>query len=165
MNGNERGLPSVSEHFQPPMKKNKNSDYFDHLLDMVDQFFDERPLIKMLETLDEYFHQTFSQSYIPIDIDETKQEYIITAHLPNVNRNQIELEFADRHLILTVKNNEFIESVDEQTHVYQKKQTYQNISRTIPLPYPVSEKDIKASFQDGKLVIRLPQKRKFIDVE
>jgi HSP20 family protein len=151
----------VSEHFQPPIKKNKNNDPFQHLLDMVDQFFDERPLQRMLETLDEYFHQTF----IPIDIHETKQEYIIKAHLPNVKRNQIELEFADRYLVLTVKNNEIIETVDENNQAYQKKQMHQNISRTIPLPYTVSEKDIKASFENGQLIIRFPQKRKFIDVE
>jgi HSP20 family protein len=155
----------VNEQFQPPIKKQKDADAFQHLLDMVEQIFDERPLQKMLETLDDYFQQTFKQTYIPIDVHETKQEYVITAHLPNVKRNQIELEFIDDHLILTVKNNETIESMNEQTHAYQKKQTYQNIRRTIPLPYPVSEKEIKATFQDGKLVIRFPQRRKLIDVK
>jgi HSP20 family protein len=155
----------VSEQFQPPIKKKKDADAFQYLLDMVEQFFDERPLQKMLKTLDDYFEQTFKQTYIPIDVHETKQEYVITAHLPNVKRNQIELEFIDDHFILTVKNNEIIESMDEQTHAYEKKQTYQNICRTIPLPYPVSEKEIKASFQDGKLVIRFPQRRKLINVE
>jgi HSP20 family protein len=158
-------MPVVSEQFQPPIKKKKDTDSFQHLLDMVEQFFDERPLQKMLETLDDYFQQTFKQIYIPIDVHETKQEYIITAHLPNVKRNQIELEFIDDHFILTVKNNEIIESMNEQTHAYQKKQTYQNISRAIPLPFPVSEREIKASFQDGKLIIRLPQRRKLINVE
>ncbi|RAK22100.1 HSP20 family molecular chaperone IbpA [Anoxybacillus vitaminiphilus] len=155
----------MSEQFQPPIKKKKDDDTFQYLFDIVDQFFDERPLQKMLETLDDYFQQTFKQTYIPIDVYETTQEYVITAHLPNVNRNQIELEFIDDHFILTVKNNEKMESVNEHTHVYQKKQTYQNIRRTIPLPYSVSEKEIKASFQDGKLVIRFPQRRKLIDVE
>jgi HSP20 family protein len=155
----------VNEQFQPPIKKKQDTDALQHLLDIVEEFFDERPLQKMLETLDDYFQQTFKQTYIPIDVHETKQEYIITAHLPNVKSNQIELEFIDDHLILTVKNNETIESVNEQSHTYQKKQTYQNIKRTIPLPYPVSEKEIKASLHDGKLVIRFPQRRKLIDVE
>jgi HSP20 family protein len=155
----------VNEQFQPPIKKKKDIEPFQHLLDMVEQFFDERPLQKMLETLDDYFQQTFKQTYIPIDVHETKQEYIITAHLPNVKREQIELEFIDDHLILTVKNSETIEAINEQTHAYEKKQMYQNIRRTLPLPYPVSEKEIKASFQNGKLVIRFPQRRKWIDVE
>jgi HSP20 family protein len=155
----------MGEHFQPPMKHEGNENPFGHLWKMFDQFLDERPLKKMMETLDEYFQQTFSQVYIPIDVHETKEEYTIIAHLPNVKRNQIELQFIDDHLQLIVHHHETIESLDDQGHVYQKRQTQQHISRMIPLPYPVSEKDVKASFQNGKLVIRLPQKRKYIEIE
>jgi HSP20 family protein len=156
---------AMNEHFQPPMRKKRDAEPLQHLWEMVDQFFDERPLKKMFETLDEYFHETFSHSYIPVDVHETKQEYIITAHLPHVKRNQVRLECTDDYLHLTIKNNEVIESTDEQKNVYQKRQMHQNITRTIPLPYPVTEKEIKASFEDGKLIIRLPQKRKYIDID
>ncbi|WP_027408527.1 Hsp20 family protein [Anoxybacteroides tepidamans] len=155
----------MNEHFQPPMRKKRDEEPFQRLREMVDQFFDERPLKKMLETLDEYFHETFSRSYIPIDVHETATEYVITAHLPNVKRQQIQLEFDDQLLHLTVHNDEIIESADDQKHIYKKRRMHQHTTRTIPLPYPVTEKEIKASFENGELVIKLPQKKKFIDID
>jgi HSP20 family protein len=161
----KEGYGGMSDHFQPPMKKEGNNNPFQHLWEMVDQFFDERPLKKMMETLDEYFQKTLSHSYIPIDVRETKDEYTIIAHLPNVKRNQIQLEFIDNHLQLIIQNNEMIESIDEQSHFYQRRRMHQHIARVIPLPYAVSEKEVKASWKNGKLIIRLPQKRKYIDIE
>jgi len=155
----------VNDHFQPPTRKKWDEEPLQRLREMVDQFFDERPLKKMFETLDEYFHETFLRSYIPIDVHETAAEYIITAHLPNVKRQQIQLEFDDTMLHLTVHNSEVVESTDEQNNVHKKQRMYQNMTRTIPLPYPVKENEIKASFENGELVIRLPQKKKFIDID
>jgi HSP20 family protein len=155
----------MGEHFQPPMKHGGNENPLAHLWKMFEQFLDDRPLKKMMETMDEYFQQTLSHAYIPIDVRETKEEYTIIAHLPNVKRNQIELQFMDDYLQLIIHHRETVESIDEQGQIYQKRNMQKHISRTIPLPYPVSEKDVKASFQNGKLVIRLPQKRKYIEIE
>lgn len=155
----------MNDHFQPPARKKWDEEPLQRLRKMVDQFFDERPLKKMFETLDEYFHETFSSSYIPIDVHETATEYVITAHLPNIKRHQVQLEFDDSMLHLTVQNDEVIESTDEQNNVYKKRRMYQNMTRTIPLPYPVTEKEIKASLENDELIIRLPQKKKFIDID
>jgi HSP20 family protein len=154
----------MNEPFQPPAGKKHDNDPFQRLRHMVDQLFDERPLKKMLETLDEYFYDTFSRAYIPIRVRETASEYIITALLPNVKREQILLEFHDRSLQLTVYNDEMIEAVDEPKQAYQKRRSHQQTTRTIPLPYPVKEHEIQAAFENGELVIRLPQKKKFIDI-
>ncbi|WP_420768924.1 Hsp20/alpha crystallin family protein [Parageobacillus thermoglucosidasius] len=157
----------MSDHFQPPMKKEGNHhNPFQHLWEMVGQFFDERPLKNMMETLDEYFQQTFSHAYIPVDFRETKDEFAMIVHLPDdVKRHQLQLQFANDHLQLVIQSNEIIETADEQNHLYQQRRMRQQIVRTIPLPYRVSEKEVKASWQNGKLVIRLPQKRKYIDIE
>ncbi|OAO78882.1 heat shock protein class I (low molecular weight) [Anoxybacillus flavithermus] len=42
---------------------------------------------------------------------------------------------------------------------------YERATKSIFLPYPVSESDTQASFQDGKLIIRLPQRKTFIPIE
>ncbi len=154
----------MNEHFQPPMRKKRDDEPFQRLREMVDQFFDEKPIRKMFETLDEYFHETFSRSYIPIDIHETAAEYVITAYLPNVNRQQIQLEFHEKVLQLTVYSDETLETTDEQKQIYKKRRMHHQTTRSIPLPYPVTEKEIQASFENGELVIRLPQKKKYIDI-
>lgn len=42
----KEGYGGMSDHFQPPMKKEGNSNPLQHVWEMVDQFFDERPLKK-----------------------------------------------------------------------------------------------------------------------
>ncbi|GMB07924.1 HSP20 family molecular chaperone IbpA [Thermolongibacillus altinsuensis] len=149
----------LSNEFQPPMKKKKDVSH------MLDSFFDDRPLKKLLHTLDEYVHRTFSPLYIPIDVHETSTEHVIIAHLPSVKREQIQLQFDEERLILSISHQERIETIDEQGNLFQKKEAQQHITKSIFLPYPVSEKEVQASFQDGKLVIRLPQKKKYIDID
>ena len=150
---------------EPPMKRKNDMDPFQHLFEMMNQFLDDRPLQKFLETVDHYFQQTIHSSTIPITIHETQREYIITAALPNIKPDQIELEFMDRHLVLSVKNFEDTELIDEQAFSYKRQQLRQHMKRTIPLPYPVSQNEIKAAYENGNLVIRLPQKRKYIEIE
>lgn len=150
---------------EPPMRKKDEMDPFEHVFEMMNQFMDNRHLQKFLETIDEYFQHTLRSSCIPINIHETKHEYIISASLPNIEPNQIQLEFTDHHLILSVKNNASTEYSDDKTHLYKKWNSQQNISKTIPLPYPVMEDEIKAAYENGNLIIRLPQKRKYIDIE
>lgn len=155
----------MNDHVQPPMRKKREEDPLQRLREMVSQFFDEQPIRKMFETLDEYVHDTILRSYIPIDVYETAHEYIITAYLPNVNRQQIQLELDGTMLHLTVHHREIVESTDAQNNVYKKRRMQQQMRRTIPLPYPVKENEINASFENGELVIHLPQKKKFIDIE
>ncbi|NNU90481.1 Hsp20/alpha crystallin family protein [Anoxybacillus sp. CHMUD] len=133
---------------------------------ILDSFFDDRSLKKLLYTLDEYVHRTFSPIYIPIDVRETKEEYVIIAHLPNATRDSVHLQFIDNtRLLLSVIYDEQIETIDDEKKFVQRKRTYERATKSIFLPYPVSESDIQASFQDGKLIIRLPQRKTFIPIE
>ncbi|AKS38630.1 heat-shock protein Hsp20 [Anoxybacillus gonensis] len=133
---------------------------------MLDSFFDDRSLKKLLYTLDEYVHRTFSPIYIPIDVRETKEQYIIIAHLPNVKRENVHLQFIDdTRLLLSVVYDEQTETIDDEKKMIHRQRTYERATKSIFLPYPVRESDIQASFQDGKLIIRLPQKKTFIPIE
>ncbi|EMT47429.1 Hsp20 family protein [Anoxybacillus flavithermus] len=133
---------------------------------MFESFFDDRSLKKLLHTLDEYVHRTFSPVYIRVDVRETNEEYVIVAHLPNAKRENIHLQFVDdTRLLLSVVYDEQIETIDDENKFVHRQRTYERATKSIFLPYPVSQTNIQASFQDGKLIIRLPQKKTFIPIE
>ncbi|EPZ38376.1 MULTISPECIES: Hsp20 family protein [Anoxybacillus] len=133
---------------------------------MLDSFFDDRSLKKLLYTLDEYVHRAFSPIYIPIDVRETKEQYVIIAHLPNAKRENVHLQFIDNtRLLLSVVYDEQTETIDDEKKMIHRQHTYERATKSIFLPYPVQESDIQASFQDGKLIIQLPQKKTFIPIE
>ncbi|MGG6431490.1 Hsp20 family protein [Anoxybacillus sp. D401a] len=133
---------------------------------MFESFFDDRSLKRLLHTLDEYVHRTFSPVYIPIDVRETNEEYIIVAHIPNAKRENIHLQFVDdTRLLLSVVYDEQTETIDDENKFIHRQRTYERATKSIFLPYPVSQTNIQASFQDGKLIIRLPQKKTFIPIE
>ncbi|MGG3957459.1 Hsp20 family protein [Bhargavaea massiliensis] len=133
---------------------------------MLDSFFDDRSLKKLLHTLDAYVHRALSPVYIPIDVRETNEEYVIIAHIPNAKRDGIHLQFIDdTRLLLSVVYDEQTETIDDEKKIIHRQRTYERATKSIFLPYPVAESDIHASFQDGKLIIRLPQKKTFIPIE
>ncbi|MBB6283162.1 Hsp20/alpha crystallin family protein [Geobacillus subterraneus] len=154
----------MNEPFQPPAGGGGDHP-FHHLRKMVNQWFDERPLQKLLETLDDYFAQTFAEAYIPIEVKETKRDYQIIVRLPDIKREQISLQWHEDGLQLVIDHQETIESADDNGHVYERRQARRRVTRVIPFPYPVAEHEVKASFQNSTLIIRLPQKRKYIDIE
>jgi len=154
----------MNEPFQPPAGGGGDHP-FHHLRKMVNQWFDERPLHKLLETLDDYFAQTFAEAYIPIEVKETKRDYQIIVRLPGIKREQISLQWHEDGLQLVIDYHETVESADDNGRVYERRQARRRVTREIPFPYPVAEHEVKASFQGGTLIIRLPQKRKYIDIE
>ncbi|MGZ0086077.1 Hsp20/alpha crystallin family protein [Caldibacillus thermoamylovorans] len=154
----------MNQPFQPPSGGDEDHPLH-HLRHMIHQWLDERPWQKLLETLDDYFAQTFVEAYIPIEVKETKREYQIIVRLPEVKREQISLQWQDDGLQLFIDHYETIESADSHGHVYERRQARRRVARWIPFPYPVAEHEVKASFHNGSLVIRLPQKRKYIDIE
>jgi HSP20 family protein len=134
-------------------------DPFGNIMKSMNDFFHERPVKRLLDTIDEFFQMPFPLPSIPIDMYETDKEFVITAELPGVKREQIHLECHGRQLMISINNNETIEEKNDQHQYYAKKHSFQRAARSITLPYNVSEKNIKAKYKDGLLEIRFPRQK------
>jgi HSP20 family protein len=132
-------------------------DPFGNIMKSMNNFFHDKPVKRLLDTIDEFFQMPFPLPSIPIDMYETDNEYVITAELPGVKREQIHLEYHGQQLMIAINNNEIIEEKNDQNQYYSKKHSYQRAARSITLPYHVSEKHIKAKYKDGLLEIRFPR--------
>lgn len=152
-------------------KKNReeNNEPFGELMRSMNQFFHERPIKGLLQTMDEFFKNLFPfSSPFPLNMEETDTHYVITAELPGVNREQIQLDILGTYITISVHSAESYTEEDDNKKIIKKRQSMQRSTRTIPLPQPINESKVKASYQNGLLVIQAPKlkgKQIFIDQE
>ncbi|WP_456277381.1 Hsp20/alpha crystallin family protein [Bacillus sp. AK128] len=148
-----------------PSKKNQLSsspqDPFKHVMKSMDDFFNAKPLKGVMNSIDDFFSRSFVPSF-PVDLYETKDELVITAEIPGVKREQIYLDIVGNTLRISVEHENEIEETNTVQNYYRRERAYQRSERNVQLPYPVSEKQVKASYQNGILKIRAPkgQRRK-----
>lgn len=147
-------------------KKGKN-EQFGEIVKSMNQFFNEKPMKGFLQTMDEFFKNPFPlHSPFLVDVRETEDEHIITAELPGIKREQIHLDVLDNYVTISVQSHELYTEEDENQKIFKKRQSVQRSSRTIPLPQPIIESKVKATYQNGLLKIQVPkQKGKQITIE
>jgi HSP20 family protein len=155
-------LPSDPNH------TNKNRpEPFGDLVRSMHNFFNEKPVRGFLQQMDDFFKSPFPSGFgFPVETVDNGKEYIVTAELPGVKREQIKINIQGHLLTISVDNQEVELEEDELNNVFAQKQFRQHSSRSIVLPHAVNEKNIKASYRDGLLQIRIPQDRgKVIDID
>jgi HSP20 family protein len=90
----------------------------------------------------------------PIDIREASDHYILTAELPGLSREDLEIHLQDDHLTLSGMRRE--SSVGcEQYHRIERG--HGSFSRTFQLPLPIDSDGITAELQDGVLTVMCPK--------
>ncbi|MHC0035758.1 Hsp20/alpha crystallin family protein [Pseudoneobacillus sp. C159] len=155
----------MSSHF-PDKNTRKEKEPFGELIKSMNSFFTERPVKGLLETIDEFIKNPFNHLAFPVSLNETEKEYLITAELPGIKRDQIQIDYIGTQLTISINNQEQIIETDEINHQIHRRHSIQRSSRTINLPVPINEKLVKATYNDGLLQIRIPRKaRKNIEIE
>lgn len=149
-----------------PKKKDRNEP-FGELMKSMNQLFNEKPVKGFLQTMDDFFKNPFPfASSFHVEVTETEKEHVITAELPGINKEQIQIDVLDNYVTISVKSAEMLTEEDENRKIIRRQQSMQRSSRTIPLPQPVNEKKVKAFYQNGLLQITVPKqhgKRILID--
>lgn len=131
---------------------------FGELMRSMNGFLQEQPFRSFVQSIDDFFKTPFPPVRgFQVDLAESNKEFLITAKLPGVKREQIQLNVLGNHLTISIDNQQIELEQDEKDQVFARKQFQQRTSRTIILPQPINEKKIKASYRDGLLQIRIPQ--------
>jgi HSP20 family protein len=142
----------------PENKNKKNKESFGEIMKSMNSFFTERPIKGLLESIDEFFKNPLTPLSFPIKLTETSKEYIITAELPGIKKEQIQINSTGNQLTISIKNMEELSEIDEINQSYRRRHSIQKSSRSVNLPVPIDEKQVKASYKDGLLQIRIPRK-------
>jgi HSP20 family protein len=136
------------------------------ILTSIDSFFSNSPIKGLLQQMDSFFGNAFSESSLPVETRETASELIVLCKLPGVKKEQINIETFDRYLTIGVRNEEQLETIDEGSHYISNSYTMNESKRTIPVPPYVKMNGLQANYRDGLLQIKIPKKNvKQIDID
>ena len=93
-----------------------------------------------------------------LDVYEEKDDLVVKAELPGMDKDQIEVQISGSELILKGEKNK--EEKIEDKNYYRCERSYGAFRRAVELPVDVQADKIKASFKNGILEVRLPKTEK-----
>ena|ERR1700687_1868359 len=125
-----------------------------------------RDLLNIQETMNELFTDLFSgrqlrstpnqDSWQPaVDIYENKESLFILMDIPGMTPKDIDITATPENIIVKGER-KAAKEIGAESYI-MREHYYGTFSRSIPLPYPVKPRDIKATYKDGTLELRLPK--------
>ena len=96
-----------------------------------------------------------AQTVLPFSVEESDDAFTLTADLPGVARDGLELEVEARQLSLKVHRDESLPEGAQLRH--RERRTSTTLARTITLPRQVDADAIEARLEHGVLTVRLPK--------
>lgn len=94
----------------------------------------------------------------PVDIRETPEETILTAEVPGLGKDDINITVENNILTFSGERN-FQKDVKEESF-HRVERSYGSFSRSFSLPGNVQLEKIEASFADGVLTIKVPKEER-----
>ena len=140
-------------------KKDSSRPPVRNYLKQIDDFFEQTPLRGVIADLNHFFQKGNRLLTFPVDLYEVGDELVVTAELPGIQKEQIQIEIQNEYLKVSVKEDILEETEEEQTshNYYRRERSISEASRIIKLPYLINKKTAKASYQNGVLEIRAPK--------
>ena len=90
-----------------------------------------------------------------VDLYEEKDDIVVKAELPGIDKDNIEVNLADH--TLTIKGEKKKEEEIKEENYYRSERSYGSFVRTLELPKDVHTDKVKATFKNGILEVRLPK--------
>ena len=105
-----------------------------------------------------FYGDTLDRGWMPaVDIYETDaQEVVLKAELPEVKREDITITFENG--VLTIRGERKYENDVKRENFQRVERHYGSFSRSFTLPATVDASRINATYKEGVLTIRLPQR-------
>ena len=89
------------------------------------------------------------------DMYETKEDLFVTLELPGVREKDVSVSITGD--VLTVKGERRLERDVQEQGYHRLERVYGKFERSMPLPIAVQADQVKATYRDGVLEIRLPK--------
>jgi HSP20 family protein len=138
---NKSWLPSWGE-------RSRDVEHFRSFKTQVDSLFED------------WFGRSMGGTLAPrVDIAEDKGTITVTAELPGVAENDINIALRDDQLTIKgEKRSEHEETKESEGHIqHRTERSYGAFQRTLTLPYRVEPEQITATFKDGVLKVTIPK--------
>jgi len=131
---------------------------------------EEHPFVSLQRNINDVFDSFFSDfgrfpfydmeewqgSFAPsIDVRENDSEIEITAELPGMDENDIDVSLTKDALVL--KGEKKDEKEEKDKGYWHMERRYGSFQRMIPMPEGIDDEKAEASFKKGVLKIRVPK--------
>jgi HSP20 family protein len=105
-----------------------------------------------------FFDEQFGRSWTPaVDIYENdNHEVVLKAELPDMKREDISITFENQ--VLTLKGERRLDESVRRDRYQRFERAYGAFSRSFTIPSTIDAAHITASYKDGVLTVRLPQR-------
>ena len=90
-----------------------------------------------------------------MNVSETDKEIRITAELPGVTEQDIDISLDDD--VLTIRGEKKFERTDDKENFHFVERSYGTFQRSLRLPFPVDPEQVQASFENGVLTVTVPK--------
>ena len=103
------------------------------------------------------FFEPMNRTWSPaVDIIETDDQVVLKAELPDMKREDIGITFENS--TLTIRGERKLDETVKRENYQRLERFYGQFSRSFTLPATIDASRITASYKDGVLTIRLPQR-------
>jgi HSP20 family protein len=93
----------------------------------------------------------------PVDIFSTgDHELVIKAEIPGMNKDDIDITV--ENFTLTIRGEKKAEQTVKDDQFHRVERNYGAFTRSFALPHTVDANKVEASYKDGVLTIKLPQR-------
>jgi HSP20 family protein len=89
----------------------------------------------------------------PVDISEDEKEYVITAELPEVRKEDVKVTVENG--VLTITGERRFEKTEENKKWHRVERSYGTFARTFSLPDDIDPAKVNAEFKNGMLKIHV----------
>ena len=97
-----------------------------------------------------------AQGFVPkLDITESDEGYTVSAELPGVKQEDLEVVFEDN--VLTLKGEKKNGAEAEENGVRRSELRFGSFERRVAFRSPIAEDDVTARYADGLLTIAVPK--------
>jgi HSP20 family molecular chaperone IbpA len=90
-----------------------------------------------------------------MNVSETDKEIRITAELPGVTEQDIDVSLDDD--VLTIRGEKKFERTDDKENFHFVERSYGTFQRSVRLPYAVDPEQVQAHCENGVLTVTLPK--------
>jgi len=109
------------------------------------------------DTMNRLFTEPNGRPWVPpVDIQETENELIVKADIPDVDMKDIDVRFENG--TLTIRGERKFEAQKNEGGWHRVERSYGTFERAFSVPETVNAEAVKADYKNGTLAIVLPKK-------
>jgi HSP20 family protein len=144
---------------------------FEKLRQQVDHLFEEfgrgsalSPFSRNSFDVEPFWRRELIGHGIPaVDIFEKEQSYEVTAELPGMDENNLEIKLSEGYL--TIRGEKNVDREENRKGYHLSERRYGSFERVFNLPKGVDTDRIEAHFSKGLLTVSLPKKAEALKAE